>query len=431
MSTRPAAILGFAFYVLGTGCVALGVAQLGIFAGNLHAIALAPLPSWALLLGQGMVLVGLAIAWRATNGALRRLLGVAATLWLTLLVFEMQQGRFTDALSSHASDASASRALFAPTTASLVGRAIVLVVVAVAAHASGRALPSRSRTWATWATTLGAVLVFADAWAGAWPVVTRPSFGHTASRLLSTTPTMLTAGAGLLLAAGGLYATGRAILRRAEGAGEEEREREEEGEGEEGGVEPAAPRGFSLYREGVTAAAGLALAHAVAVAVSTHVGLSMHDVSDTATLGGELLAWSAIVVALRRMRPSTKRALGFAVAVLVAVGVEVLLRYTVWSHGLLSPSRVAAFASSVLPFVAGIRVLLTLRALRAAATTVRLRLGANLLAGSLVASFFAPDLSGVTLSVLVQAIAVVLGALALYVMISAADPRRIENQPAT
>jgi len=401
---RPAPILGFAFYVLGTGCVALGVAQLGIFAENIHAVTVAPLPSWAFVIGQAMVLVGLVIAWRATKGTVRRLLGVAATLWLTLFVVEMQQGRFADYLVAHAP-----RALFAGTTASLVGRAIVLLVVAVAAYGSGRAVASL-----TWATTLGATLVFADAWAGAWPIVTRASFGHTAARLLYATPTMVAAGAGLLLAGGGLYATGRAILR---GVTMGDRMAARDG-------------GLPLFTDGTTAVAGLALAHAASVAVAPHLGLSMHDVSDTTTLGGELVAWTVVVVALRRMRPLTKQALGFALAVLVAHGLEALLRYVVWSRGLFSPSRGATLASGLLPFVAGIRVLLAIRALRAAATSTRLRLGANLLGGSLVASFFAPDLAGPGIPLFVQAIALLLGALALYVMIAAArDTRRIEIQP--
>ena len=66
--TPPPPILGFAFYLLGTGCIALGLAELGTFAGNVHAIALAPLPAWSSVIGQAMLLLGLAIAWRASFG---------------------------------------------------------------------------------------------------------------------------------------------------------------------------------------------------------------------------------------------------------------------------------------------------------------------------------------------------------------------------
>ena len=420
-------ILGFAFYVVGTGCLALGLAELGTFTGNVHAIALAPLPAWAFAIGQAMVLLGLAIAWRATHGASRRLLGVAATLWLTLFVVELQEGRFTAYLAAPAS----SRVLFASTTASLVGRAIVLLVVAVVAHRTGRAFASR-----TWMTTLGATLVFADAWAGAWAVVTRASFGHDAARLVYVTPTMIAAGAGLLLAACGLYATGRAMLAGAADDPENARAARS--------AATFAPPILSI--EAIAAIAGLALAHAVAVAIATHVSISKRDVSDTATLGGELAAWIALVVSLRRLR---RGASGFAFAVLVALLLEATLRYVVWSHGALSPSSVASLASTLLPFVSGIGVLLMVRALRAAATTVgawasehgasetargplvtRLRWAANLLAASLAASLFAADVSSSPIYFALQALAVLSGALALIVMIAAAEAgRRIEMAP--
>jgi hypothetical protein len=417
--STPPPILGFAFYLLGTGCVALGLAALGIFAGNVHAIDAAPLPAWAFLIGQGMVLLGLAVAWRASRGASRRMLGVAATLWLTLLVVDVQQGRFTAYVAALAS----SRIPFASTTSSLVGRAIVLLVVAVAAHATGRAFASR--TSRTWMTTLGATLVFADAWAGAWPVVTRASFGHSALRLVYTTPTMIGGGAGWFLAGGGLYLVGRATLRGGERA-------------------PATSSVASisyvrLYVEATIAVAGLAFVHAVSVAISTHVGLSTHDVSDTSTLGGEIVAWAAMVVALRGMRPFTRSALGFALAVLGVLGLEALLRYVVWSRGALSPSSAAMYAVTFLQVVGGVGVLLALRALRGAAAAVRawaaedgaafesarLVLAANLVGVSLVASFFAPDLGTGTAFVAVEAIAVVSAATALALAsgASSAPPR--------
>ena len=419
----PAPILGFAFYLLGTGFVALSLAELGTFAGNLHAIEIAPLPAWAFVIGQGMVLLGLAVAWRATRGASRRLLGVAATLWLTLFVVEVQQGRFTAWLASTAS----SRILFAPTTASLVGRAIVILVIAVVVHSTARALPGTAAS-RSWTTTLGATLVFADAWAGAWPVVTRASFGHSATRLVYATPTMLGAGAGLLLAAAGLYATGRTILARAE---------DHASPASSAPPEPSEHSAFAVPRltvEAMTAVAGLALAHALSVAISTHLHLSKLDVSDTATLGGEIAAWIALCVSLR-----SRSSRGFALAVLGSLVLETSLRYIVWSRGLLSPSSIASLAATLLPFVSGIRVLVTVRALRGAASAVhahasaitRLRLAANLVSASLVASFFAPGISSPDIYFAVQAVAVLSGALALALMIAAASAsRRIEIAPA-
>ena len=419
LASAPAPILGFAFYLLGTGCLALGVAALSAFAGNVHAIALAPLPAWAFVIGEAMVALGLVVAWRAARSASRRLLGVAAILWVTLFVVEIQQGRSTAMLAAPAS----SHTLFASTTASLVGRALVLLVVAVVAHSTGRAIASR-----TWTTTLGATLVFADAWAAAWPVVTRASFGHSAARLVYVTPTMLTAGVGFLLVAVGLYATGRVILARATGDASSS---PPESTASTASTASARPM---LTVDAMTAIAGLAFAHALSVAISTHLHLSKLDVSDTATLGGEIAAWIALCVSLRSR--TSRSSFAFALAVLGSLVLEASLRYIVWSRGLLSPSSIASFAATLLPFVSGIRVLLTVRALRGAATTVhasaitRLRLAANLVGASLTASFFAPGISTSEIYVAVQAVAVVSAAVALGVMIAAASAsRRIEIAP--
>ena len=278
---RPPQILGFALYLIGTGCLALGVSQLARFAENLHAIPFSPLSVWSFVIGEAMVLLGLAIAWRATKGHQRRLLGVAATLWLTLFVVEMQRERYVLYLLAHAPGA-----LGGSLAASIVGRAIVLLVVALVVHASGRAFASR-----TWATTLGALLVVADAWAGAWPVLTHVRLENLAAGLFQTTPSMAFGGIGLLLIAGGLFTAGRDVL---------------------GAVTidptPALRAGLPLFADAAVAIAGLAVTHAVALAVSSKLGGSMHDSDDTSTLGGEIVAWTLMMVAIHRMKPLTARA---------------------------------------------------------------------------------------------------------------------------
>lgn len=414
-SGTPPPILGFAFYLVGTGLVALGLSRLALFAETLHVKGLAPASWWGSVIGQAMVLLGLVVAWRATRGtsaAHRRMLGAAAALWLTLLVVDFQRLRLQDYLLAHAP-----RAMMAPHAGPLVGRAIVLVVIALVVHASGRAFAPAPRTWAT---TLGAVLVVADAWAETWPIVTSMHLGVDSARLVYAAPSVLVGGVGLMVAGAGLWAAGRSLLRRTVDAAN---------------AEPLAPRSHphSLLADGVVAVAGLALAHAVSVVLAPWVGLSARDVSDTATLGGELLAWTLVVVALRRMRPLTRASLGFAGAVLGALVLEAVLRYVLWSGGVFAPSSASRLAASVVPFVAGLRVLVTIRALRAAASVLGtpLRLGANLLGASLVASFFAPDLAGPGVPLFVRGCAVLFGGLSLAAMIAATRATQpIENPPA-
>lgn len=426
---RPPPILGFAFYLLGTGCMAMGIAELAVFAQNAFAARVASLPGSASVIGQAMVLVGLAIAWRTTKGAQRRLLGASATLALTLFVLEVQRGPIVEYLVAHAP-----RSVLASTSAGLLGRAIVLLVVAVVVHGSGRAFAAR-----TWATTLGATLLFADAFVGAWLIVTQTKLGEHGGRLFYASPSLIVGGVGLLVAGGGLYSAGATILR---GITIDEYLRAHRGakSAEDDGVSTAASadrrllllRGLPPFVEGLIALAGLALAHAASVAVAARLGLSAHDVSDTATLGGELVAWSVVFVAAHRMRALMKRS--FLVgAVLAAIVLDLTLRYLLWSRGVFSGVPGRSLPAEVLPFVAGARALLTVAALHAVASALdgfavlknRARLASSLvgvsLAVSLLASFasVAPDL--------LQAVAAALAAVALAVAVGAArEARRIE-----
>ena len=432
---RPPPILGFAFYLLGTGCVAMGIAELVVFAQNALAVRLAwlaSLPGSASVIGQAMVLVGLAIAWRSTRGAQRRLAGVSATLALTLFVLELQRGPIVEYFVAHAP-----RAVLASTSAGLVGRAIVLLVVALVVHRSGRAFASR-----TWATTLGATLVFADAFVGAWLIVT-DKLGEHAGRLLYAAPSMVAGSLGLVLAGGGLYAAGATILR---GITVDEYLRAHRGA--KSAEDEAAPtaasgerrllllRGLPLFVEGLIALAGLALVHAASVAVAARLGLSAHDVSDTVTLGGELVAWTVVSVAAYRMRSLLTRSF-LVSAVLAAIALDVTLRYVAWSRGVFSGVAGPSLPAQLLPFVAAARALLTIAALHAIASALdglsvlqrplkrRLRLASSFVGASLVVSLLASLASVAPDPFLVPA--AVLAAVALYVAIGAAgEARRIE-----
>ncbi|MDB5213219.1 MAG: hypothetical protein JWO86_1146 [Myxococcaceae bacterium] len=423
---RPPQILGFAFYVLGTGCVALAVAQLATFAENLHAIPFSPVSIWSFVVGEAMVLLGLAIGWRATKGYQRRLLGVAATLWLTLFVLEMQRERTVTYLLAHAPSA-----LGGSIAASFVGRAIVLCVVALVVHASGRAFAAR-----TWATTLGATLVFADAWAGAWPVVTRVSFTGGTARLFHTTPSMLFAGIGLLVMSGGLYAAGRTILsgittdeyrrahpRRVDPSGDPAKD---------ASPPPDLGAGLPLFADAAVAIAGLAIAHAVSLAASSKLGISMHDIDDTSTLGGELFAWTLMVVALRRMKPLTARAATLALLAAGALVAVTALRYVLWSNGLFAPAGQGSLARAILPVAEVARwvlVIVTLFAVtKPLAPYVRSSRFARVLAFSVPVSLLAVyGRSAVGAGPVEIAFAVLLGAFALYAAIGMArEVRRAE-----
>jgi len=415
----PPPILGFAFYVLATGCVALGIAQLATFIEKARVAEVAPLPWWSLLVGEAMVLTGLVIAWRAAKGTSRRLLAVAAALWATLFVLQMQSERVAGYMVGRTPGA-----LFMTTTASSVGRAIVLLLVAVVVHRSGRAFATR-----TWTATAGALLVFADAWVAAWPLVTRSGIRTSIGVVTYASPSMVAGGVGALLVAGGLYAAGRAVL---------------------GGASVVAPeaeglRGaLPLFVEGIIAVAALALAHAACVAAASHVGLSAYDVSETTTIGGELLAWVVLAIALRRMGPQTSQAFRLLLAVCGALVLEIALRYALWSRGVVSGVGSAPIADAA-SLVAGLRILLSIRALHfavvglaglperpAGARTAlrgRARVATNLLGASLVASLFAPGTSEVWFLFL-EGLAVVSGAIALYAAIAASrEAQRIEIQP--
>jgi hypothetical protein len=401
---RPPPILGFALYLIGTGCLALGVSQLARFAENLHAIPFSPLSIWSFVIGEAMVLLGLAIAWRATKGHQRRLLGVAATLWLTLFVVEMQRERYVHYLLAHAPGA-----LGGSLAASFVGRAIVLLVVALVVQASGRAFASR-----TWATTLGALLVVADAWAGAWPVLTHVRLTDGTAGLFHTTPSMACAGIGLLLMAAGLYAAGRNVLDAVTVS-----------------PTPGLRAGLPLFADAAAAIAGLAVAHAVALALSSKLGGSMHDSDDTSTLGGELVAWTLMVVALRRMKPLTARAEALALAAACAFVAVTTLRYVLWSNGLFGADVHGSLPTTIRPMAEVARWALVIMTLFAAAKPLAAHVHSSLfvavLASSAATSMVASYGSSEGAGLVVIGLAALLGAIALHAAIGmAAEVRRIE-----
>jgi hypothetical protein len=400
---RPPEILGFALYVLGTGCAALGLSQLGTFAKIHGHASLARLPWWASTVGQLMVLVGLAIAWRTTRTRQRRVLVVSAALWLTLLVVDYQ-----------------ARLYAAP----LLGRAIVLGLVAMFVHSVGRGFAA-----STWATTVGAVLVAADAWARTWPVVLH--LGKVSDRVMLAfaPPSMVASAIGFVVAGAGLYASGRSVLR---GITVDEYVRAHPKKGGEddadASVVPGLRAGAPLLAESAIGVAALAFVRAAAVASAHTLAMSPRDVSETTTLGGELVALTLLVVALRRMRPLAARPRLLAHAALALLLVELGLVILSWMSGSYrSVYDVSTFVAVAPPLLAA-GCLYTCSSVGVLARAAgRLRLSGAALAASAVASFLAAHTADPDGRFALEMLAIVSGAIAVYATITVArDVRRVE-----
>lgn len=322
---RPPQIFGFALYVMGTGLLVMGMVQLLVFA-MLHGATQVPylgvVGRWGMPVGQLMTALGLAIAWRTTKGTGRRLLAVAGALWATLFVLDFERVQVRSfMIAKHPSAAGL------PYVATWSGWAIALGIVAVLVFRGGRAFAAR-----TWATALGAALVTAHAFEQAWPILTplaRPILWSTPSLV----PGLLVLGAlGLLVFAGGLYASGRNILRAVTvdeyiraGSGKTTQKTKKKAATEAGAEDDerslssaALLRGLPLFVDASVALSGLATALALAVAFASVLHLSARDLVDTAVAGGQLVASALLVLAVRRLRLGGSAALRVVAGLLVS-----------------------------------------------------------------------------------------------------------------
>ncbi|MDB4935064.1 MAG: hypothetical protein JWP87_2036 [Labilithrix sp.] len=426
---RPPQLLGFAMYVLGTGCVSMGIAQLGQFVAA-HS-AFPSLPA-AAVVGEMMALAGLAIAWRTTTSGFRRVLLAGAALWLTLLIIDYQSGQLHRYLTMNAS-----AARLAPFAAPLAGRAIVLGLVAIFVHRSGRRFAAM-----TWPTTVGAVLVAADAWARTWPIIVNLGVLRRSALVGFAPPSMMLGVIGFLAMGGGLFAAGRSVLRgitveeylRAQPKRGDELTKEEIARRDEG--IPGTRRGLPLFAEATVSVAVLAFGLAAAVASASSSRFYSRDVSESATAGGEIVTLVLLVVALRRMRPFTARALLFASAALAGVVVQVgLVVATATTGGHRGVYDVVTFVAVAPPLFAAACLHASSTAVVSRGTSLdalsnlrrHLRVASYELAGAAAATFLAAHTADPGARSFLEIAAVVVAAFAVYTTIRAArEARRIE-----
>lgn len=365
---RPPQIFGFALYLMGTGLLVMGVAQLLMFA-MLHGTSQVPflglVVRWGMPVGQLMTALGLAIAWRTTKGAGRRLLAVAGALWATLFVLDFERVQVRSfMIAKHPSAAGL------PYVATWAGWAIALSIVAVLVFRGARAFAAR-----TWATVLGVALVTAHAFEQAWPILTplsRPIPWSTSSMV----PGLLALGAlGLVVFAGGLLASGRNILRSVTvdeyvRAGSNRKSSNDKksaaSAGDDDRSDPSSAallRGLPLFVDASVALSGLATALALAVGFASVLHLSARDLVDTAAAGGQLVASALLVLATRRLQRVGAAPLRCAVALLASLVVCLALLASARSLGWSWAHELLRFVNVVPSLLAGLTLWTTAKAL--------------------------------------------------------------------
>lgn len=299
---RPPKILGFAFYVAGAGAATTGLAALATLLPDVtKARELPSIPYLLSMVGNVMLLVGLAVAWRATQSPLRRVFALATAASIAFFAFDHYGRRG----AAHVVSLTALQWL---SVAPYMARAAVVALLAYAAFVAGRVFAAR-----TWATTLAAALVAAELWEMTWPLVVPVrralvSDGYTYSRF-ATLPLFVPLA--LVACGGGLFAAGRAILRgvtigeylhakapRLDAAGDA-RERDDARKRESSALR----RGLPLLADATVAAMGMTFAQAVGVVVAgfSYLRCSPEQVVERSATGGHLVAGVLLVLAVRRV----------------------------------------------------------------------------------------------------------------------------------
>lgn len=435
LSDRPPKLFGFALYLIGTGCAAMGVAQLGVLltVHGLFGTVYGFVTRWGMAIGEVMVFVGLAIAWRTTRPPRRRFVAVATTLWATMSVIDFDQERVRRALVLESI-----RGMLAPTAATFAGWAIALGLLAIVVHAGGRAFAAR-----TWATTLGACLVIADAWEQALPVVVpmRSRYGSDATSYVSVIALDVI---GLLLVAGGLFAAGRSILRGVT-IGEYLRAKSPRlrPDHDDDAGDPSREvlrRALPLLADAGVAIAGLAAALATVIALARSLRTTPRALTESAVAGGQLVAIVLLALAVHRLGSVGQRAARFVYGALGSLVLVVVLI-------VVARTRPGTELGDVVPFLGVAPPVLAAGALYASSTALgacdvgsaamsslreRLRSMAVLLGLSAVGAFLATQLAETDTRRIFDVASALVSALALYFAIRAAnDARRIEVALAT
>ncbi|MDB4944583.1 MAG: hypothetical protein JWP97_4117 [Labilithrix sp.] len=291
-------LLGFSFYMLATGTLAMGLGQLLYFARLQHADVPPMLLGWILPLGQIMGLLGLVLGWRTTERAEKRLMAAGTLLWLSLFALAIERGAVQRALLGR----SITLVVLVTEVAPWVGWAAVLGIVTLAVRTAARAVGG-----ATWPMMLGLALVVAHAAELAWPALVPTR--HAAETLFALRNSQIGA-LGLLLTAAGLYIVGRRLLPddavdKAKATGKK--------------VTPRLAPTTSLLSDGAIMLAGVTFALCASVAAADPLGASASETAALAGNGGLALTAAVLFVALRRNEATRGRPARLALGSLLAM----------------------------------------------------------------------------------------------------------------
>lgn len=296
---RPPQLLGFALYVFGAGLAIVGVAQAVLFQAWVGEVAaITQVFPVAILVGQIAAAIGLAIAWKSTKPPYRRVIAVATALWLTTTFAEQRNAQLTSLVRG---------AYRVPEAGIWFGWATTVVLLAFVVHRGGRAFASR-----TWAATFGAVALVARACHQAWLSFAPQASDASLDMLHARSVVFAVSAIAFAFAGAGFVAAGRMILRgitvaeylAGRSASRADRDVDADADASPTSISASVP----LLADASVSIAGMNLLSCGGALLSLAMLRTavLHEVPSSA--GGDALAFSLLVVALRRLGPASARA---------------------------------------------------------------------------------------------------------------------------
>ena len=312
-------LLGFSFYLLATGCLAMGLGQVMYFALLRH-VDLPPfLIGWVLPLGQAMGMLGLVLGWRVVQGTDRRLMASGAILWLGLFALAFERAQVQHALMGK----SVMLAVLSTEVAPWVGWAIVLGLLLVVLRGAGKRVGGP-----LWPAQLGLALVVAHSFELTWPTVVP---NHHDLGIMFVLRNSQIGAIGLLLYAAGLFITGRRLL--PEDAAEPAAKRKVNQRERPTIVVPTA----GLLADLSVTLAGVTFALCASVAAAGLFGSSPTETALLAGTGGFALLAILLFVTLRRDPKTSGRPARLALGAVAASALYLATLFTAArSEGLLA-----------------------------------------------------------------------------------------------
>ena len=305
-----APLLGFSFYLLATGTLAMGLGQVMWFALMRHLPVPPFLIGWVLPLGQAMGMLGLVLAWRVVKGSERRMMAAAALLWLGLFALAFERGQVQRALMGR----SVMGASLAIDAGPWVGWATVLALVLVVYRGAGKQAGGPQ-----WPAQLGLALVAAHAFELTWPILVPNQ--HDTGIFFVLRNSQIGA-VGLLFFAAGLFITGRRLL--PDDAADPAATRKVNQRDRPKIIAPSA----GLLADSSVTLAGVTFALCASVAAAGALGSSPSETALLAGTGGFAFAAVVLFVALRREPQTAGRPARLALAAIFASVVYLGTLYT-------------------------------------------------------------------------------------------------------